>query len=238
MQSAASIKHDPAGRLFPRKLRAALMGIALLCVCVSLAGKWIGGTVLLGGHSEDRTHREIVIGNNVLSVPSNAIRFEQARVDGVASRLDLYLHWPDLEGYTAERRDAFNNRGGNGRVLFLSIEEALMARDMSGRLEPIYRRVIEPQGRDLDGGLTAHAFTKESGFRDEELVIGTGKTPFVARCLTAKAAADLLASCERDIRIGEELSLSYRFPRELLAQANEMDAAVRRRAQAFLRTPQ
>ena len=41
--------------------------------------------VFLSLSGTDATMREVVIGNNVIAAPSNMIRFEQARRDGVAS---------------------------------------------------------------------------------------------------------------------------------------------------------
>ena len=44
---------------------------------------------------------------------------------------------------------------------------------------------------------------------------------FVARCLVGESAAESLAPCERDIHVGDNLSLSYRFPTELLGDWRE-----------------
>lgn len=237
MDSQAPICRELVDAKFVRRVIAFIAVLALASVLISVTGLWLGRSIVLGGHTEDRTLHEIVIGNNVLSVPSNAIRFEEARVDGVSERLDLYLSWPDMEGYTNATRNTFNNGAGEKRILFLSFEDATMSRDMTGRLDPIYRRLTEPAGRSLGGGLTAHAFTATSGYRDEELIVGEGASPFVARCLTGTAADDSLAPCERDLRIGDDLSLTYRLPRALLAEADTLDAAVKKRAQSFLRTP-
>ena len=65
--------------------------VAVLSVAISLGGKWFGHSIAMAGYTDDTTVHEIVIGNNVIAVPANAIRFEQARRDGIASRLDLYL---------------------------------------------------------------------------------------------------------------------------------------------------
>ncbi|MBS9720555.1 hypothetical protein JYU29_07640 [Tianweitania sp. BSSL-BM11] len=234
--------HTPISRsLFDtrasKRLVAVAISVAVVTALISVAGSWLGPLLALSGHTEDQTLREIVIGNNVLAVPSNTIRFDEARVDGVTDRLDLYLHWPELDGYTAGTRDAFNNAEPEKRILFLTFEEATMSRDMTGRLEPIYRQLIEQEGRATDGGLTAYEFTETSGYTNEELVVGPGATPFVARCLTGQAAETALAPCERDLRMGEELSLTYRFPRGLLEQWSALDEAVKKRAQSFLRTP-
>ena len=237
MDSQAPVSRQVSPPRTNRRLLAVVASLALLSVLISLGGSWLGRSLVLAGHTEERTLREIVIGNNVLAVPANAIRFPEARIDGVTERLDLYLHWPDLEGYTAEERNAFNNAGGDRQILFLAFEEAAMSRDMTGRLKPIYHQLIEAEGRDLGSGMTAYTFTETSGYRDEELIVGNGATPFVARCMTGKAASESLAPCERDVRLGDELSLSYRFPREMLAQSRELDQAVFKRAQSFLRTP-
>ena len=132
--------------------------MAILSVAISVGGKWFGKSIAMAGHTDDTTLREVVIGNDVLSVPANAIRFERARRDGIAERLDLYLHWPDMQGYSTEFRDDFDNVDGVRRILFLGFERRLMSRDMSGRFDPIYRSLVEEGGKRGAGGVTNHAF--------------------------------------------------------------------------------
>ena len=43
-----------------------------------------------------------------------------------------------------------------------------------------------------------------------------------------------LAPCERDVFVGKELSLTYRFPRELLGEWRALDRAVVAKANAML----
>jgi hypothetical protein len=192
----------------------------------------------MSGYSDDPTPREIVIGNNVLSVPANAIRFEDARHDGVAPRLDLYLRWPDLTGYSNAARDDFNNKDDRRDILFLSFEPQMMSRDMSGRFEPIYRSVIAEPGVAGENGVTLYGFRPDTGYLNETLAVASrsGGEPFVARCLTGAAGRDSLAPCQRDILIGDELSLNYRFPRRLLNDWQSLDAAVTAKARSFIRT--
>jgi hypothetical protein len=71
---------------FARKLFYGFAALALLSLAISLAGRWAGQAILMGGHSDDTSSREIVIGNDVLAVPANMIRFEAARRDGAARR--------------------------------------------------------------------------------------------------------------------------------------------------------
>ena len=100
--------------------------LALLSLAISAAGKWFGHSIAMAGHTDDATMHEIVIGNDVISVPANTIRFERSRRDGSAERLDLYLHWPDLQGYSEPLRDDFNHKDGSRRIIFLSIEQRMM----------------------------------------------------------------------------------------------------------------
>ena len=212
--------------------------LAAVSVAISLTGKWIGHSIAMAGYTDDATPYEIVIGNNVIVAPANMIRFEQSRRDGIASRLDLYLRYPQMDGYSRDARDDFNGTDGRRTVLFLSFEPQTMSRDMSGRFEPIYSQLIEKQGAPGPAGTTVYKFIRKSGYLDETLVVGDrpGTMPFVARCLTGEAAAQSLAPCERDVLVGDELSLTYRFPEAFLANWQALDKAVAAKAESLLKT--
>lgn len=223
---------------FMMKVFGVFAGLALLSAVISIAGKMAGAGIAAVGYTQSTAPYEIVIGNNVFSVPANMIRAEEARRDGEAHRLDLYALWPSMAGYSDDARDAFNNRDPARRILFLSIEPRMMSRDMSGRLDAIYRKLIDLPGAAGPAGLRRYAFAAGSGYVDEILMVGErpGQQPFVARCLTGPAAAESLAGCERDVHLGRELSLSYRFPEEILESWAALDAAVAAKAAEMLRT--
>lgn len=214
------------------------LALALTALLVSMAGKWAGRSIALAGHTDSRVTHEVVIGNNVLTVPANMIRFGSARRNGVAERLDLYVSWPDLEGYRAAARDAFNHVDGRRDIVFLSFEHKVMSRDMSGRLKPIYEKLVDPAARNGPAGLELHDFREASGYIDEVLIVGDREDarPFVARCLTGEAARHSLAPCERDLHLGEDLSLTYRFSPEVALDWRELDPAMRSLAARLLHT--
>jgi hypothetical protein len=220
------------------KVFCAFALLALLSAAISVGGNWFGRSIAMAGHTDDTTLREIVIGNDVIAVPANAIRFERARRDGIASRLDLYLRWPDMSGYSTAARDDFNHAGGSRRIIFLSFEERMMSRDMSGRLAPIYSSMIVKPGVSAPGGVVLYEFNGKSGYLNEVLAVAErpGDTPFVARCLSGPSADESLAPCERDVQVGENLSLAYRFPKELLAEWRALDAAVLAETSRILKT--
>ncbi|ERM02834.1 hypothetical protein Q644_14605, partial [Brucella intermedia 229E] len=170
-----------------------------------------------------------IIGNNVLSIPANMIRFSNQRRDGVTGRLDLYARWPGLTGYTERDRAIFNLLTPKRHLIFMSIEQRTMSRDMSGRYLPIYAELIESDGKAAPGNLTVHRFLENSGYKGEELVLSdtsNGKPEFVTRCL-ADNAAESFNSCERDVQFGRDLQILYRFPpRSMLGDWKSLDKAV------------
>lgn len=220
------------------KAFCAFFVLVLLSIAISVGGKWFGRSIAMAGHSDSTKVHEIVIGNNVLAIPANMIRFEGGRRDGVAARVDLYMRWPDMEGYSTAARDDFNNVGGTRRILFVSIEEQTMSRDMSGRYVPIYSSLIGQPGKPGPAGTVIYDFIEKSGYLNEALAVAVrpGMDPFVARCLTGANAAESLAPCERDIHIGTHLSLTYRFPRELLGEWPALESAMVAKAAKILKT--
>ena len=236
--SQNQLKVKAVGPAFMRRAFYAFAVLTVMSFGISLAGKWLGRTIALAGHTEDTTIHEILVGNNVLAVPANAIRFERARHDGAAERLDLYLRWPDMGGYSADARDYFNHARGERKILFVTFAEQMMSRDMSGRFDPIYRSLIVEPGVPGQGGTTLYGFSEKSGYMNEVLAVAerSGQAPFVARCLSGESAEESLAPCERDILIGNNLSLSYRFPRELLPGWRALDAAILATANRYLKT--
>lgn len=210
--------------------------LAVLSAAISLGGRWFGHGIAMAGYTDDPTPKTIVIDNDVISAPANMIRFEKARHDGNASRLDLYVRWPEMDGYSDAGRAAFNNSDGQKRIVFLSFEPRVMTRDMSGRLEPIYNALTVKPGVPGPDGLTLFGFAETSGYLNEVLAVGAraGEPAFVARCLSGAPAEESLAPCERDVFVGKDLSLTYRFPRELLDEWRSLDKAVAAKAATML----
>lgn len=236
MEAAEGTDIQPVGNQFAIRVFVVFAVLALISLLLSLTGKYLGHTIQMAGHSSKTAIHQIHIGNNTLAVPANMIRFDRQRGNGVLPKLDLYLRWPDLSGYSDRTRDDFNHVGGSKKILFLSFQERSMSRDMTGRMEPIYRSLIVEPGSAGLAGLSVYGFKPISGYADEVLVVGRRENalPFVARCLNENAEKQVMADCERDIHIGDELSLLYRFPNELLGEWRSLDAAVQSMATKFL----
>ncbi|MNL64195.1 hypothetical protein D3C87_1883880 [compost metagenome] len=104
-----------------------------------------------------------------------------------------------------------------------------MSRDMSGRLEPIYTQVFEGAASPGPNGLTRHGVKASSSYAGEAFFIAQrqGEPAYVVRCLEPDAnEASTSADCQRDIHVGKDLVVLYRFSRNLLPQWREIDNAV------------
>ncbi|WP_139976093.1 hypothetical protein [Ochrobactrum sp. CGA5] len=228
METAPDYTASKIGNRLFGWLLLAIIVLILLSVAVNVGGRLLGPLIARGGHSDNTHAYEIIIANNVLSIPANMIRFSNQRRDGVTARLDLYARWPGLTGYTERDRAIFNLLTPKRLLIFMSIEQRTMSRDMSGRYLPIYAELIDLNGEPAPGNLTVHRFLENSGYQGEELVMsdpGSGKPDFVARCLV-DSAAESFNSCERDVQFGRDLQILYRFPRSMLGDWQSLDKAV------------
>jgi hypothetical protein len=214
---------------FVYTLTAIVVGLAVLTATISLAGRWYGKNLALAGHTTNTEPTDIFIGQDHLRFSSNFIRFEQQRVTGRAERVDLYLTWPGLQGYTDETRALFNDVNQPESLLFLDISQSTMSRDMSGRIEPIYQHLFNGTMLPGPAGLVRHEMKQNSGYGQEVFFTANreGDTPYAVRCMMpATPALSTSADCQRDIHIGRDLVVLYRFSSQLLPQWQAIDTAV------------
>lgn len=219
------------------RITATIGVLAVVMALITLAGKWIGEDMILAGHTASSERFTIIVGQDTLSLPANVIRFETQRRSGRSERVSIYLSWPGLEGYSPSNAALFSDPSQAGGLLFAEFSQSVMSRDMSGRLEPIYARLFSGVPEAGPAGLTLHHLDPKSGFGEE--VVLTGKmadgADYVVRCLmpsptTAGSAAD----CQRDIHVGKDLTLLYRFSSSLLPHWQALDTSLRQFATAHL----
>jgi hypothetical protein len=210
-------------------LTAVVVGLAALTAGISIAGRWYGENLALAGHTTSTEANDIFIGQDHLRLPSNVIRFEEQRITGIAERIDLYLTWPGMQGYTDKTRTLFNDVNRPEALVFLEISQSTMSRDMSGRLEPIYQHLFEGTALPGPAGLARHAMKENSGYGQEVFFTADrkGDTSYTVRCiLPATPATSTSADCQRDIHAGHDLVVLYRFSSQLLPQWQAIDTAV------------
>lgn len=205
-------------------------GLVVLTAAISLAGRWLGARIASGGNTTSTEIHTIVIGQDRLDIPANSIRLPEARRNGATERLDLYLTWPELAGYSEANAALFTSTDTPGHLIFMQLTQRTMSRDMSGRLDPIYRSLFEGDAVDFGAGLTLNRFRHNSGYSGEVMLTASlsGAERYAVRCtlpVAIEAATD--ADCQRDIAIGNDLSVLYRFSSTLLPQWRALDIAVR-----------
>lgn len=199
-----------------------------------LATRLVGNELVRGGHPGNDATRQIVIGDEVLRVPGNLIRFAGQRHAVSLERLDLYMRWPDLTGYSEADSEAFNRARGDSSIVFVTVEPRRMSLDMSGRIAPLYSKFFEGAEMNAGFGLKRRRLSDKAGFLDEDLYYEADAAyPFAARCVRGEAR---FASpyCLRDIHVGSDLTVTYRFHLSLISSWAELDRAIRARVQAML----
>lgn len=199
-----------------------------------LATRLVGDELVRGGHPGNETARQIVIGDEVLRVPGNLIRFAGQRHAVALERLDLYMRWPDLTGYTEADSEAFNQARGGSSIIFVTLEPRRMSLDMSGRIAPLYSKFFEGAEMNAGFGLKRRRLSDKAGFLDEDLYYeADAPYPFAARCVRGEARF-ATPYCLRDIHVGSDLTVTYRFHLSLISSWMELDRAIRARVQAML----
>lgn len=207
-----------------------ILGLAAASFAISWFGRSYGERLSLAGHSESTEILDITVGRDRLALPANTLRFEEQRHSGSAERVDLYLLWPEMTGYSAQQRRRFDDVNFMNSLVFLQVSQSTMSRDMSGRVEPIYRHLLEAASAPGPAGLTRYSFKSGTGYDGESLLTGTlpDGTDYAVRCLIPAIPEDASGSdCQRDIHVGEDLTILYRFPSTLLGDWRAIDRSIR-----------
>jgi len=222
---------------FLLKITAFFGLLAIVTAALTIAGKLYGDRLVLDGHTTSRDVIHIAISQDVLALPANMIRFENQRKDGEAKVVNLYLSWPEMDGYTEARAARFSDPNNSRSLIFLEFSQSVMSRDMSGRLQPIYARLFKGPAEAGPAGLELHHLNERSGFGAEVLLTGKSRAgaDYVVRCILPKSRdAATAADCQRDIHVGRDLTLLYHFSAELLPEWETIDAAIRAYAESHI----
>jgi hypothetical protein len=158
-----------------------------------------------------------------LIVPRDLVRFDPQKRDSEQPRLDLFLHWPSLEGAGASNRVTLESLN---ELIFLTITPKDQSVDPPRRLAAIYGRFLESEIRAEAQGLAARRFRLGSGYDGEDLVYDpTRPGSYFVRC--APAAGEAPSSCIRELRMADTFDVVYRFPRAFLSDWRRLEQATR-----------
>lgn len=215
---------------FLLKVAIAVGILALLSVVINIAGRELGERLSRAGHSASTQQFTVTIGQDHLTLAANTLRFEEQRRNGKTDRADLYFLWPDMSGYSAANSRSFNDVSQSDKLIFVQVSQSTMSRDMSGRLEPIYAHLFEGEPEPANYGLTLHHLRAETGYGSEIMYTASsaGADDYAVRCLPPAAnTTPSSGDCQRDIHVGRDLTVLYRFSSARLPEWHKLDNAIR-----------
>jgi hypothetical protein len=171
----------------------------------------------------------ITVRGVVFRVPANYLQYESARRAGARREMALFALLPGLTGWSNWQADAFADNSADSKVVFITIREDRNDLTEGDRLKRVYMNYVkDPRGAPGPFGLRQYGFRFNSGYRDEDLFIGTGTNEQVVMRCVRQSDEVPNPSCLRDTMIAGDVALSYRFKRTHLADwrniADRVDA--------------
>ena len=228
MQTSSIFSRRPTKRRIP-----IVIIIAGFCVLISVivwaALFWLKQQIIQTGFTTESTAYQYSIGRDKLNIPANMMRFERQRINANPEQIDLAVLWPSGSGYSLDKKAEFEKTDISRKVLFLTLEKRGMTFDMSDRLIPIYTTLFSGPPKQTEYGLVFQGLKSGSGYDGEILAVSQTPLPgrkefWVARCQRANSTVDPV--CLRDIFVGNNLSLRYRFPLQLLQNWREIEQLI------------
>jgi hypothetical protein len=160
-------------------------------------------------------------------IPAKYLQYASARQGGERHELELFALLPDMAGWSNWSADSFNSNAPDSPVIYLTIRAEKVGLRETDRLKRVYLGyVTNPRGTTGPHGLTEFTFRRDSGYRNEDLYVGTTEQgPVVMRCVRFSHEVPS-PSCLRDTLIAPGVSLSYRFKRSRLDHWHEISDGV------------
>jgi hypothetical protein len=185
--------------------------------------------------SEASGEIEVDIGGVRHRIPENYTRFAYARRGGVQDRVELHALLPDLAPYSPSRAADFQDNSPDSRVVLFALEVYRAKMSETDQFRKVYLKLVtDPKGARGPYGLRRYEFDSSTGYRDEEVFAHENEdgTVTVFRCF--KEAPDIFSpSCRRDLRLSNEIALTYRFKRTYLGDWRDIDSGVQALARSF-----
>jgi hypothetical protein len=226
----------------PRSTTIAIGIIAGAVVVIAALFLWFGETIdrfhtriAFDGRTMDRAPINLFIAGTGLTIPANMIRFATERNSGATDRVDLLLHWPELDGFSERNAEVFRDIAPTAPLIFVTIIGRDADYGTTGWLDRIYTRYFSDDAWAGPDGLVGVRLAEDSGYAGEDLFFQPDSSePFVARC-TPEGNPEMPSTCMREILIGDTLIARYRFNKTLLGEWETIDPAVRARVEGFVR---
>ena len=179
------------------------------------------------------------VGSLGFRIPGNYILFASDRKGGKRTNVRMVAFLPDLRGYSASDSQALANNAADSEVIYLSLREERFNVSEKDRLERIYlTQVVSREGGPGPFDLRQYAFKPDTGYRDDDLLVGDSEAGVVALRCTRPSKVAPSPNCLREILLGPGVTLTYRFKRTHLEHWRGLDKKVRQLIATFARNPQ
>ncbi|MCB1476682.1 MAG: hypothetical protein H6883_07400 [Rhodobiaceae bacterium] len=220
----------------PLVLRVAFFGAVALAVI--LAGMFVLDVVRLvlrdSGRSTDGEPVQIAVAGVPMSVPRNMIRESTSNGARMAT-LELYFHWPTLNGYSADTIDTFRRSDVNSPVIYVTITGQIPNLSPAERLQRIYSQLFDGEAIAGPDGLIGRHMRPGQGFDGDVIYYDQNSAgPYVVRC--GEDDVKPAPVCQREIVPDPRLAVTYRFAKGLLPEWRNIDGAVSALVEAFVAT--
>src|SRR4029077_9265197 len=162
-----------------------------------------------------------------LWIRANYFQYESSRRGGAQKDVSLFALLPDAAGWSNWLDSAFLANTAGSAVCYILIRDERLNLTEADRLSRIYLAyVTDPKGKPGPFGLTQFTFRDDTGYRNEDLFVGSTPTgPVLLRCVRFSPNVPS-PGCLRDTPIAHNVALSYRFKRAHLAQWREIGKAI------------
>lgn len=194
---------------------------------------------------------DITVAGQIFHIPENYTQFGRSRRGGEQDKVELYAILPTLEGYSVAFQEEFEGNATNSPVVHFSLfrsdfvpvdlkdrepEPPLTER---ARFERVYLpHVTNPDGEPERYGFVRYELSGSWGYANEDLYVHERENGelVVFRCI--KESKEMPSPwCRRDMELGKNVSLSYRFKRPRLRNWEEINAGLLNLVERFRAPP-
>jgi hypothetical protein len=234
-QSGGKLVHERPAWIIP-----ALVLIAVLTFSGVFLYYYFGPTTgeLLGHDpkaSAAMRRIEAVVGGTRFLVPENYTRYPSQRGGGRQPELAMHALLPDFAPYAPERQDEFSDNTPDAQVVFFTLQEAGAMLPAERRLKEVYSYYLaSTAGEKERTGLEKFSFKQNSGYRDQDLLVGTDNDGRLV-LITCQRKTALVESpnCTRSLLLTKNLALTYRYKRAHLEEWRRIDELMIRLVTSF-----
>ncbi len=178
---------------------------------------------------------EAVVGGTRFLIPENFTRYPSQRTGGAQSELAMHVLLPEFSPYSLERESDFADNAPASPTLYVTLHVAEGILPAERRLKEIYSKyLVSPKPEADPTGLQKFAFKPDSGYKDQELFVGTDADGrLVLLTCQRRTALNGSPNCARTLLLTQNLALTYRYKRAHLAQWQRIDELTIRLVTSF-----